>query len=473
MLPAGEHVGATFRRLAAVGIAAAGLTAFSLLSLACGSPAGSGLSTTTVTAATATTATTSAPASTATTAAPVTSTVSTATTAASGAGTAGSTLFDSTKVHTITVSFVQADYDAMIEAYKTSDAKNWIEATITIDGVSYQRVGMRLKGNSSLRGLANGRGQGPGGTVSATDPQGLPWLIRLDKNIKGQDCDGITDLVVRSNNTQTALNEAVSLKLLEMAGLASERAIPVSFTVNGGAAKLRLVTELPNDTWMQQHFSASGALYKAEASGDYSYRGSDPASYTDVFDQEAGKKNTDLAPLIKFLDFVNNSDDATFAATLGDKLDVEAFAKYLAMEDLIGNFDDIDGPGNNSYLYWDPATGRFTIVPWDHNLAFGALGGGAGGAAPGGAAPGGGFPGGKGPRGKVNRLVTRFRAETDFQALYQKALTDLKQELYASGSAAKVLDGWIDVLKAQASGLVSASTIDTEAAKISGYFVAN
>ena len=41
------------------------------------------------------------------------------------------------------------------------------------------------------------------------------------------------------------------------------------------------------------------------------------------------------------------------------------------MQDLIDNFDDINGPGNNSYLYYDSETGVFTVVAWDHNLAFG------------------------------------------------------------------------------------------------------
>jgi spore coat protein CotH len=50
-------------------------------------------------------------------------------------------------------------------------------------------------------------------------------------------------------------------------------------------------------------------------------------------------------------------------------LDVDLFATYLALEDLIDNFDDISGPGNNSYLLWDSATQKFTIVAWDHNPA--------------------------------------------------------------------------------------------------------
>jgi spore coat protein CotH len=416
--------------------------------------------------------TTSAAAATTTSAAAGTGSATSSTTERLSA--AGTVLFDSSTVHTISVSFSQDAYDAMIASYKSSNTKDWIEATVTIDGKTFQRVGMRLKGNSSLRGLANGRGQGPGGLVSAADPQSLPWLLRLDKNVKGQSYDGINDIVIRSNNSKTSLNEAVSLELLQQAGLASERAIPVRFTVNGGSAALRLATELPNDTWMAQHFSASGALYKAEARGDYSYRGTDPKAYADVFDQEAGKDNTDLTPLVEFLDFVNNSDTATFNSTLAAKLDVDSFATYLAMEELIGNFDDIDGPGNNSYLCYDASTGRFTIVPWDHNLAFGGMGGGRGGAAgnAAGNAQGNTQAQVPGPRGKTNRLVQRFHANADFEALYQNRLAELKKDLYASGVATDILAKWVGVLKAQATDLAPASTIESEAARISGYFQA-
>jgi spore coat protein CotH len=377
----------------------------------------------------------------------------------------GGVLSDSSLVHTISVSFAQEDYDAMIQTYKSTGVKDWMEATVTIDGTTYQNVGMRLKGNSSIRGLKDGRTGGPGGNVSAASPEGLPWLIRLDKNVEGQNQNGITDLVVRSNTSKTSLNEAVALEFLQMAGLASQKAIAVSFTVNGSDAVLRLATENPEDVWMAEHFSASGALYKAESAGDYSYRGTDPNAYADVFDQEAGKDNTDLTPLIQFLDFINNADDATFNGTLAQHLDIPSFATYLAMEELVGNFDDIDGPGNNSYLYYDAATGSFTVVPWDHNLAFGGMGG-AGARGGVGNVPG----GAKGPRGKSNILVQRFHANAEFEAVYQQRLMELKTQLYASGTTADVLGKWVTLLKTQASDLVAATAVDTEAAKISAYF---
>ena len=213
-----------------------------------------------------------------------------------------------------------------------------------------------------------------GGNISPDEPQGLPWLIDLDRNVDGQNHEGVVEFVVRSNNSETALNEAVALELIEAAGLASQDAVAAGFSVNGSEPELRLVIENPDDLWMADNFDISGALYKAESTGDYSYRGDDPDSYDEVFDQEAGKTNADLTPLIEFLDFINNSDDATFNTELFKHFDVDSFATYLAMQELVANFDDIDGPGNNSYLYYDPKSGQFTVVAWDHNLAFGGHG---------------------------------------------------------------------------------------------------
>lgn len=442
---------------------------------------------------------------------------------ASGPDAAGE-LFDSSYVHEISVEFFEADYEAIVETYAETGEKDWISATVTIDGVTYPDVGMRLKGNSSLRGLGEEGSEGePVGRASADEPENLPWLIRLDKYVDGQNHEGVVELVIRSNNSETSLNEAVALEVLELAGLATQQAIAVAFRVNGSDATLRLAIEHPDDAWMADNFDADGALYKAESTGDYRYRGEDPDAYEEVFDQEAGDDNADLTPLIEFLAFLGESDDATFASELDDWLDVEAFATYLAVQDLIDNFDDIAGPGNNSYLYYDTDTGVFTVVAWDHNLAFGALGdrglpGGGEGAgagppdgdlpAPGGFEPpeggpsgelpeggppavggagqggfqppagdlSGGFGGDAGPAGALgeggpalgNVLRDRFLAVDEFRAMYEEALAELRISLFESGEVAAVLDAWVDVL--EATDLVDAATVQQEAADIAAYF---
>ena len=414
---------------------------------------------------------------------------------------------DSSVVHEIAVSFDTADYDAMIEAYSSTGDKEWIVATVTIDGVTYDEVGLRLKGNSSLRGIT---GEGPVGTsnASADDPASLPWLVRLDKYVDDQNHEGLTDLVVRSNTSSTSLNEAVALELLELAGLASQDAIATTFSVNGGEPTLRLVIEHPDDEWMVESFDAGGALYKAESTGDYSYRGDDPESYDEVFDQEAGNDNADLTPLIDFLEFINDADDAAFDSELTKWLDVDAFATYLAMQELVDNFDDIDGPGNNSYLYYDTGTGRFTVVAWDHNLAFGLSPGGVGGEGGGpGGFPGGGFPPGELSDGEIpeggfgdrpmpgdfdpggfdpgvfepgaagppdggiggpglgsNVLVERFLANDAWQALVDDRLVELRTDLIESGVADSVLAEWSAIVAS--SGVVDGATVADEAGQI-------
>ncbi|MEW6153109.1 MAG: CotH kinase family protein [Actinomycetota bacterium] len=416
-------------------------------------------------------------------------------------------LFDASTVRDIDVVFDAGDYGAMVEAYSATGDKKWVEATVTIDGVTFERAGMRLKGNSSLRGLTRAGRAAAGeeaGTAGPAEPSTLPWLIRLDRNVAGQNYGGISELVVRANGSRTSLNEAVALELIGLAGVPTQRAVAARFSVNGSGEVLRLVVEHPDDTWRDASFGGDGVLYKAESTGDYSYRGTDPAAYENVFDQETGSED-DLGPLIAFLDFVNNSSDAAFASELDRHLDVAGFARYLAVQELVANWDDIDGPGNNSYLHYDPATGRMSVVSWDLNLAFGVSpGGGGGGAGPGAAGPGGGGagpggepgiglgpgpgaggPGGRGPAGpgagapggrgggpggRSNVLVQRFMATSPFLALYQQAVAELRAELYGDGTASAVLDRWVSVLSSGAGDLVTAEVVTAEAAAISAYF---
>ncbi|WP_439937612.1 CotH kinase family protein [Nocardia sp. N13] len=377
----------------------------------------------------------------------------------------GTGVWDASAVHEFSIDVDEDALAGMIDTYQQTQEKEWIEATVTIDGTTYRRAGLRLKGNSSLRGVSDDAAPGD-----------LPWLIRLDKFVDGQSVDGSSGFIVRSNSSETALNEAVALDLLAEAGLASEHAVASSFSVNGGDARLRLVVQDLDEDWEAENFSTDGLLYKSEAGGDWSWRGDDPNAYTDVFDQETG--DDDLTPLIDFLDFVNNSSDDDFAAELPQRLDVDAFARYLAFEQVVDNFDDIDGPGNNSYLRYDAESGGFTVVAWDHNLAFGGMGGPMGGGmgGPGGmpsppdgerpdvgdGAPGDGASGG-GRMGGSNILVERFTAVEKWSDLVDRAEADLTKELFDSGYADQVLDQWISVLTEQAGDLVDKATVQQEA----------
>lgn len=384
----------------------------------------------------------------------------------------GASFFDSSVVHDIQISFDQTDYDAMIVTYETTGEKDWIEATVVVDGTTFENVGVRLKGNSSLFSVTS---------ETAGNPEDLPWLISLDKYEDDQNHLGIRDIVIRSNSTETALNEAVALELLGLTGLATEDPVATAFTVNGSETELRLAIEHPDEVWEADNFDAdTAALYKADSEGDYSYRGADEDAYDDVFNQKVG--DDDLGPLIEFLDFINNTDDATFAAELDQWLDIESFATYLAFQDLVQNFDDIDGRGNNSYLHYDYDTGIFTVVSWDLNLAFGTanVNGGAGVAGAVGERPerpaGAGAPAGQAGvgvgagAGGSNILAGRFLADDRFAGMYDEAVVQLTESLFTSGAADSIVARWVDLLAAEATDLVPATTIDSDAAAIAATF---
>ena len=405
-------------------------------------------------------------------------------------------LFDSSVVHTISVDFDQADYDAMIDTFVSTGEKEWISATVTIDGVSYENVGLRLKGNSSLFGLTS---------ATSGNPDDLPWLIRLDEFVEGEDHQDYEDIVIRSNSTETAMNEAVAQELLSLAGLASQDPIATAFTVNGGETELRFAVENPDEEWYEDNFTdEDGLLYKADSEGDYSYRGDDAEAYIDVFDQKVG--DDDMAPLIDFLDFVNNADDATFATELGDRLDVEAFATYLAFQDLIGNADDINGRGNNSYppVRHDDRTIHRRLLGSEPRLRYrkrrGAGGGGAvgevGDAAGGPVAGGGGRPGGVGGRpagplpdaagdavavggGRGWSRGSRRSGQCPGRpvhggcglrcAVHIEATEELHEQLFASGTVDEVIANWADLLINGASISSPRATVAAEVAALIGY----
>ena len=401
-------------------------------------------------------------------------------------------------LHSVEITVDQSAYQEMITAYTSNQTKNWIEATVTVDGVAHEKAGLKLKGNSSLQGIS-----------ADTAPQQLPWLVRFDKFVDGANHDGMTRMVIRASSSTSALNEAVALDLLAKTGLASEKAAHISLSVNGSDPVLRLTCQDLDESWVAQNFDVAGLLYKAESTGDYTYRGTDESAYKDVFDQETGKAN--LTPLIEFLQFINESSDADFQSGLAQRVDVDKMVTYLAFEDVIDNFDDITGPGNNSFLWWAEQANQMTVVAWDHNCAFGlkpgagqqGQGGGqppggggqgqppSGGQQPGGGQPpgdggapsngqaptgqppggaGGQQPGGGGSQTKANALVDRFNSLMDGETKVSAERDRLKQELYTSGVAQTILDARAKVLTDQASSLIEQSAVEVDKQTIAVYF---
>ncbi|MEV4095730.1 CotH kinase family protein [Streptosporangium saharense] len=330
-------------------------------------------------------------------------------------------LFDSSVAHEVKLTFTDAAYADMLGEYFKDDEKKYVEADLVVDGTRIPSVGVRLKGNSTLMGLTwkgqtkrrnlpgggrrpggfpegfkppgNGqqpppgqpRGNGgppgggmfggpPGGMFGASlkgeEPENLPWLISFDEFVEGRRYQGHSQVAVRpaAMGSTTMLNEALGISLVGASGEPTQRAAYGSFAVNGRPSKPRLLVQYLDEGYAEE--LGDGVLYKSLATSSFEYKGEDQTGYTTDFKQVNKVGGRDMQPVIDLVSWVNKASDAEFAAGLGDRLDVESFARYLVLQNFMVNFDDMAGPGRNYYLWYDLGTKKFTIITWDLNLAF-------------------------------------------------------------------------------------------------------
>lgn len=426
-------------------------------------------------------------------------------------------LFDAGE-HSIKITYDQTEYDEMMETFEDEGEKEFIEADLTIDGTLIKDVGLRLKGNSTLMSLrgdkgsmqipegvgkapegkdesapqgkqapdggdggADGDGARPAGMamtqLSKDEPAELPWLISFDEFHEGRAYQGHTQVVLRpaAGGSDAALNEALALEMSAQAGQTTQDFTFTSVSVNGGKASARLLVDAPDPAWATS--LGEGVLYKARAGGSLEYLGEDPTDYEESFNQINADGSYDLQPVINLLRFVNRSDDDEFADELDEHLDVEAFAEYLATQEILQNQDAMDGPGNNYYLWYDTEDQRFTVLSWDLNLSMSEMGMGMGGEMPEGM-PGNipeGMPEGMpedlpegmpempqdGDLGGIRAggsglLKERFLEVDEFKALYEEAYADLFGSVVKSGFAAGAVQDLAD--RARAAGDTKAGT---------------
>ncbi|WP_434425908.1 CotH kinase family protein [Nannocystis pusilla] len=392
-------------------------------------------------------------------------------------------LFDVSRAHSVSVEISAVEYAKMMDDFRRDGTKTWIRANVTIDGTLLRSVGIRLKGNSTLGGLrghslggrdaetawspaqtrvgdagtqpSSGRGrQGPGGMSSASfdDPATLPLLLSFHKFARGRAYQGRGELAIRPAVGDGAnLNEALALQLIRDSGQASQRYTWVQFRFNGSESRTRLVIENPDPSYAEGLGFGPGALFKSTSSNRFTYQGEDQTQYAEDFSQVSAKGSLDLAPVIGLLKFVEQADDATFATQLPRWLDIESFARYVATHELLGNFDDMAGPGRNFLLWYGADERRFRVISWDLNLALlSALGGGPGGRR----GPPSGGPAANGvrppvaepwapdrhfPRPRIgNRLKERFLAAPAYEATRARARAELAALWFGSGHAATV-----------------------------------
>lgn len=247
----------------------------------------------------------------------------------------------------------------------------YFPVTVSHNGRVWTRVGMRYKGNFSLM------------MGSFAPDSKLSFRLNFDRfedahpEIANQRFYGFKELTFSSNfDDASRMREALANELFRDRGVAAPRVAFYRIVVDTGSGNeswgLYTLVEDPADPAMlaSQFGGASGNLYKPDGPG---------ADWT-AFDRAGFEKKTnrgaadfrDVQAAIEALHA--DLPPAAWRATLERHFDVDYFLRWLAVNQVVDNWDAYGRFAHNYYLYADPGrNGRLAWIPWDHNYAFGSL----------------------------------------------------------------------------------------------------
>lgn len=264
-------------------------------------------------------------------------------------------LFPDDRVIDVALATSAADWTALM-ADPLDDALH-IPATLTYDGAVVTQVSLSTKGNSSRN------------SVRAMGSQRYSFKLDLDELVPGQRLFGVDKLNLHNSfKDPTLLRETIGYAMMRDAGVPASRTAFARLTINGQAWGLYVVVEQVEADFLRDRFGAAGGelLKPDQPSGQLSYRGATFADYPGVEVKTDGGDPTHQ----RFLDLVTALDRGT-EAEIAAVLDVDRLLPWLAINTYLANLDSYAGSAHNYYLYLDPASARWILVPWDLNETFG------------------------------------------------------------------------------------------------------
>ena len=202
----------------------------------------------------------------------------------------------------------------------------------------------------------------------------------------------------------TLIREVLSYGIFEQMGVPTPRTCFVDLWVNDTHLGVYTMVEQIDRTFLEEHFDDdTGNLYKPEMPAAYlgwteadlnreqevgeeeedvavaetppgrgrnmqmGHRG----DYLEEMELKTNENNPDHSALFRLLEVLNNEPDETFAGEVEKVLDVDQVLRFLAVSAAIVHLDNYIGMGHNYYLY--EVDGKFSIIPWDLNMAFGTF----------------------------------------------------------------------------------------------------
>jgi hypothetical protein len=244
----------------------------------------------------------------------------------------------------------------------------WVSCDFQFNGVSWYKVGIRVKGNSSLR---------------TTYQMGIKkFSFKLDFDqfentypaINNQRFYGFKQLNLNNNfEDQSLMREKVAGDLFREFGVPAAKSAWYEVYVDIGSGSqyfgLYTLVEEVDDTVINTQFTdGTGNVYKPEGTGASLATGT--WDTTDFY-KKTNVATGDYTDIRALYDALNSgsrtSDPAAWRALMETRINMNLYLKWLAANTVLQNWDTYGRMSHNYYLYNDPAQAKLVWIPWDNN----------------------------------------------------------------------------------------------------------
>lgn len=324
----------------------------------------------------------------------------------------------------INITATEENWNNLIE---NAVSKPWISGNIEINGETFNNVGIKTKGNTSLT------------QISQSDNKRFSLKVNFGKYEKEQSCYGLDKLVLNNiYSDNTYLKEYMSYELFEYMNVPCSLHTFAKITVNGEYYGFFLALEDTDDSFLDRNYGEDNdvAAYKPESmemngekfngerpqmpengeipqfpqmpemsgdkpdfgerpqmpengdapqfpQGDFNrengkngmdggtggvnlvYKDDEISSYNNIFDNNITKVDEDdKKRLIKSLKGISESEN------IEEFINVDEVLRYLACNVFLTNLDSYLGSNCHNYILTED-NGKLSMLPWDYNLSFG------------------------------------------------------------------------------------------------------
>lgn len=259
----------------------------------------------------------------------------------------GAFLYQQQSLPSFTLELGPEAWDALGEV--RDDPRDDVHATLWFAGRSYD-VGLHLKGFDSFRPIE----EKPSLKIDMAEWQ------------DGATLHGVRRLTL-NNNIQDAsmMAENLGFQLMAAMGVISPRHGYACVTINGEPYGLYGLVETMDLQFIERNWDdSSGNLYEREQGADLQ---------EDLVDRyvikEAGQPE-DRADLYELVAALDAAGPEQLMDVLNAHFAVDSLFDMWAVDLVIGNVDGYVRRGNNYYLYHEPSSDLWWMIPWDENQAF-------------------------------------------------------------------------------------------------------